>query len=339
MSVTDPPATMRAWMASRHGEPAEALSLAQIEVPAPGYGQVLVRVEAAAVNYSDGLMVRGTYQSSPEPPFIAGMEAAGRVAGVGEGVSIEPGTRVAGLTSGLVGAFAEYALMDVGSFVTPPPSFSPAQASGFSAAYQTAWFAVHLRGQVRPGDRVLVCGAAGGVGTAAAQLASAAGAEVFGVVDSESKAAVARASGCVAAVLSDGSNDLVDDLKSAMGGRADVVIDMVGGPVYAAAERIVGFEGRIVVVGFASGAVPKPRADLVMVKNFSVVGLHWGLYRSQAPELVAAQYDLLVDAITNAALVPYVSREFSFDEAVDALEQVGHGRSLGRVAISIDIVE
>ncbi|WP_148573480.1 zinc-binding dehydrogenase [Nocardioides caldifontis] len=325
---------MRAWQYVEHGPPSKVLRLADVEPPVPGPGQVLVEVDAAAVNFADGLVVRGTYQSSPPLPAIAGMEVTGRVVAVGDGVGLEPGVRVCGMTPRQSGAFAELAVLDAGDAWVSPEGYTAAQAAGFATAYQTAWFAVHVRGRVAPGEAVVVHAAAGGVGVAAVQLAAAAGARVVGVVGSPAKVEVAMAAGCSDVVLR-ADADAVNRIKGATRGGAHVVIDPVGGGSHTISERVTRFDGRIVVLGFASGVVPRVRADLVMVKNISVVGLHWGLYRTQAPDVVAEQYALLRTEVARRGIVPAVSSVMPMERLPDALEAVESGRSHGRVVVEV----
>lgn len=325
---------MRAWRYRAHGAPSEVLNLEELESPEPGPGQLLVEVHAAAINFADGLVVRGTYQASPPLPAVAGMELTGRVVAVGPGVRREIGTRICGLTPYQSGAFADLAVVDVDDAFEPPGTFSAAQAAGFASAYQTAWFAVHVRGRVAEGDSVIVHAAAGGVGTAAVQLAAAAGAHVVGVVGNSDKAEVARAAGCSEVVLRS-SEDAVAQLKEATRGGAHVVIDPVGGDAHAISERVTRFDGRIVVLGFASGVVPQVRADLVMVKNISVVGLHWGLYRSRAPEVVAEQYASLRSLIESRRISPFVSSVVPMEQLPYGLDSVESGSSHGRVVLAV----
>ncbi|RHW28379.1 NADPH:quinone oxidoreductase family protein [Nocardioides immobilis] len=327
---------MRAWMFERTGNPREVLALRDLPVPQPSPGQVLVRVRAASVNFSDALIVRGTYQLRPPLPAVAGMEVAGETLGDDPATGLSAGTRVAGLTTGLVGAFAEYAVLDRASVFAPPPSYSYPEAACFPVAFQTAWFAVHVRGRVRAGDVVLVHAAAGGVGLAAVQLAHAAGARVIGIVGDEAKREVAKAAGC-AEVLLRGGDDLVGRVKETAGGSVHVVVDPVGGAAHAVSERVVGFDGRIVIVGFASGQVPAVRADLAMVKNYSVVGLHWGLYRDKAPDVVVEEYQRLVAVVGEAGIRPVVSSVVSFACVPEAVAAVESGQTAGRVAVDLGL--
>lgn len=332
------PTRMHAWTFDRVGDPRDVVKLRDLPTPKPGPGQTLVRVRAAAVNFSDALIVRGTYQLRPQLPAVVGMEVAGELVGGDAPDALLAGTIVCGLTTGLVGAFAEYALLDRGSVFVPPSGYSPTEAACFPVAYQTAWFAVHVRGQVRAGDVVLVHAAAGGVGFAAVQIANAAGASVVGIVGSEAKREAALGAGCAAVLLRD-EEDLPQRVKEVAGGPVQVVIDPVGGPAHAVSERVIGFDGRIVIVGFASGQVPPVRADLAMVKNYSVVGLHWGLYRDKSPAVVAKEYELLVEAVENAEIRPPVSRVVAFEQAPQAVVAVESGRTAGRVAVDLGTVE
>lgn len=325
---------MKAWQYLEHGTPSDVLRLVDLDPPVPGPGQVLVEVDAAAVNFADGLVIRGTYQASPQLPAVAGMEVTGTVVAADDRAAHMLGTRVCGMTPQQVGGFAELAVLDAADAFTPPESFTLAQSAGFATAYQTAWFAVHVRGHVQAGDSVVVHAAAGGVGTAAAQLAAAAGAHVVGVVGHPEKVAVARASGCSQVVLRT-DPDVVQHLKHATGGGAHLVIDPVGGEAHTISERVARFEGRIVVLGFASGVVPTVRADLVMVKNISVVGLHWGLYRTEAPGVVIEQYALLCREVEAHGIVPDVSTVVPMEQLPATLESVESGRSSGRVIVAI----
>ncbi|MFT4286985.1 zinc-binding dehydrogenase [Nocardioides sp.] len=324
------PAEMWAWCFAEHGDPAQVLALRRTAVPVPGPGQLLVAVEAAAVNFADGLIVRGDYQSSPPLPAVSGMELAGSVVA---GAERPLSTRVAGLGAGLGGGFAEYAVIEDADAFEPPALYSATEAACFTVAYQTAWFALHVRGCLTPGETVLVHSAAGGVGLAAVQLAAAAGARVLGVIGSVAKAPAALAAGCEAVFLR-GEPDLAARIKDASDGGVDLVVDPVGGESHTVSERVIRFAGRIVLVGFASGDLPVVRPDLAMVKNYAVVGLHWGRYRTKAPEMVAAEYARLVDAVTGAGIRPLVSDVLDFQEVPAALARVTGGGSVGRVAVT-----
>ncbi|WP_109211021.1 MULTISPECIES: NADPH:quinone oxidoreductase family protein [Microbacterium] len=339
-AVTDAlPDAMRAWRVTRLGEPADALSLDAVPVPAPGSGEVLVKVGAVAANFPDVLLCRGQYQVRPELPFTPGIELVGTVVAVGgdgadaAGVAgIAVGARVAGSK---IGVLSEYAVLPASDVWAAPASLSDAEAAGLTVAYQTAWFGLHRRAALQPGEWLLVHAAAGGVGLAAVQLGLAAGARVIGVVGSEAKAAVAREAGAEL-VLVRGADDLVAGVKAATGGRGgDVVFDPVGGDAFEASTKCIAFEGRLVVVGFAGGTIPSVPAGHVLVKNYSVLGLHWGMYPGVRPDLVEqarAELTRLADA---GSIRPVVDHVVPFERAPEALTALASGSTVGRVVIEV----
>ena len=278
---------MRAWQIHQLGEPRDALRLAEIPDPEPGPGQVLVRVLGAAANFPDVLMCQGSYQVRPPLPFTPGIELCGEVVTVGTGVTgITVGDRVIGSPALPAGAYAELALMNAGAVLPAPEGLDDAEAAAFFITYQTGWFGLHRRARLAAGETLLVQAAAGGVGSGAIQLGKAAGARVIGVVGGERKAEVARALGADV-VVDRLSQDFVQVVKEVTDGRgADVVYDSVGGEAYARSTKCIAFEGRILVVGFASGQIPSVALNHALIKNYSIVGLHWGLYQTKEPQAI-----------------------------------------------------
>ena len=327
------PAEMRAWRVTRLGEPADALTLEDVPVPVPGPHEVLVRVSAVAANFPDVLLCRGEYQVKPELPFTPGIELAGTVVALGSDVTgVAVGDRVVGSK---IGVLSEYALLPASDVWAAPASLSDVEASGLTVAYQTAWFGLHRRASLRSGEWLLVHAAAGGVGLAAVQLGVAAGARVIGVVGSEAKAAVAREAGAEV-VLVRGADDIVAGVKSATGGHgADVVFDPVGGAAFEASTKCVAFEGRILVVGFAGGTIQALPAGHVLVKNYSVLGLHWGLYPRVRPDLIDDARAELTRLAEEGSLRPVVDRVVPFDDAPSALTALAGGSTVGRVVIQV----
>lgn len=327
---------MLAWTFREFGDPSAVLELASVPVPHPRPGQVLVRVDAAAVNFADGLLVRGDYQIRPPLPAIAGVELAGRVVVADPaGGGPERGTLVAGMASGMTGAFAGFAVLDRADAQTVPASFDAVSAASFTVSYQTAWFTLHRRCGLQAGETVLVHAAAGGVGSASVQLAKAHGATVIGLVGSAAKRAAALDLGCDQ-VLIRGEDDPVAVVKELTAGRGvDVVVDPVGGSSHTISERVVGFEGRIAIVGFASGTFPVVRAERALVKNYSIIGVHFGLYRTKRPDLVERGYRELCDTVERFGIEPLVSAVRPFRDAPAALADVASGTSLGRVVLEI----
>ncbi|MBM7091779.1 NADPH:quinone oxidoreductase family protein [Streptomyces sp. S12] len=315
---------MQAWQVHELGEPGEVMRLADTPVPTPGDGQVLLKVRAAGINFPDALMCRGLYQVRPPLPFTPGVEICGET---------EDGRRVLANPALPHGGFAEYAVADAGALRPAPDALDDAEAAALHIGYQTAWFALHRRAALQAGETLLVHAAAGGVGSAAVQLGKAAGATVIGVVGGRQKAAVARELGCDV-VVDRREQDVIAAVKEATGGRgADVIYDPVGGQAYAQSTKVVAFEGRIVVIGFASGSIPTPGLNHALVKNYSILGLHWGLYNTRNPKLVEHCHEQLTDLAARGAIKPLVSERVPLAGAAAAVQRVADGVTTGRVAV------
>ncbi|AXI85499.1 NADPH:quinone oxidoreductase family protein [Actinospica acidiphila] len=315
---------MQAWQVHELGEPGEVMRLADVERPTPGEGQVLLRVRAADINFPDALMCRGQYQVRPPLPFTPGVEICGET---------EDGRRVIANPALPHGGFAEYALADAAALLPAPDALDDAEAAALHIGYQTAWFALHRRARLEAGETLLVHAAAGGVGSAAVQLGKAAGATVIGVAGGAGKAAVARDLGCDV-VIDRREQDVVAAVKEATGGRgADVIFDPVGGDAYTQSARTVAFEGRIVIVGFASGTIPSPGLNHALIKNYAILGLHWGLYNTRDPELVRHCHEQLTGLAAKGAIKPLVSERVPLAGAADAVQRVADGVTTGRVTV------
>jgi len=326
---------MRAWQVQQLGEPRDALRLAEIPDPEPAPGQVLVRVLGAAANFPDVLMCQGSYQVRPALPFTPGIELCGEVVAVGSGVTgIAAGDRVIGGPALPSGAFAELALMNAGDVLPAPEGLDDAEAAAFFITYQTGWFGLHRRARLAAGETLLVQAAAGGVGSGAVQLGKAAGARVIGVVGGERKAEVARALGADV-VVDRLSQDFVQVVKEVTNGRgADVVYDSVGGEAYARSTKCVAFEGRILVVGFASGQIPSAALNHALVKNYSIVGLHWGLYQTKEPQAIGECHRQLTKLVADGAIRPLVGERLGLDDVPEALDKLAHGDTVGRIVFT-----
>ncbi|MCB5906409.1 NADPH:quinone oxidoreductase family protein [Streptomyces pinistramenti] len=324
---------MKAWRVHANGEPREVMRLEEVPEPQAGPGQLLLRVRAANINFPDALLCRGQYQVRPPLPFTPGVEICGEVLDVGAGAAGEPGQRVLAQPPLPAGGLAERVVVDAATVRPAPEALDDAEAAALHIGYQTGWFGLHRRARLQPGETLLVHAAAGGVGSAAVQLGKAAGARVIGVVGGEEKARTARALGCDL-VLDRRCDDIVAAVKEATGGRgADVVYDPVGGDAYAKSVKCIAFEGRIVVVGFAGGAIPTPGLNHALVKNYAILGLHWGLYNTKDPDAVAACHEELTKLAAQGVVKPLIGGRVPLQDAADAVQRVADGTTTGRLVV------
>ena len=269
---------MRALRVHALGKAEDVLAEEQIDAPMPGPGQVRVRVAAAALNFADDLLCRGKYQIRPELPFTPGMELAGQVVACGEGATVAIGERVMANAALPHGAFAEEALASANALYPVPDWLDDSQAAGMLVTYQTSYVALDRRAGLAEGETLLVHAGAGGVGSAAIQLGRALGARVIATAGGPDKVRVCRELGADIAI-DYRSEDFVERVNDATDGRgANVIYDPVGGDTFDRSRKCIAWEGRILVVGFASGRIPDAPANHAMVKNYSIVGVHIGGY-------------------------------------------------------------
>jgi len=259
------------------------VEVGEVPTPSPGPGQVLVKVRAASVNFPDLLMTHGGYQMKPPLPFTPGLDIAGEVSGLGEGVSaFQLGDAVVG--GARLGGFAEYAVLEVAALSPKPERLSFAEAASYPAAYLTAYVALVRRARVEPGEWVLVHGAAGGVGLAAVDLAKGLGCRVIAASASDNKLAVIAQEYEPDAIVNV-TGGFRERVKEITGGRgADVIYDPVGGDVFDESVRCIAFDGRLLVIGFTSGRIPTVSVNMPLIKGFSVMGVRAGEYGRQFPE-------------------------------------------------------
>ncbi|WP_299531664.1 NADPH:quinone oxidoreductase family protein [uncultured Streptomyces sp.] len=315
---------MQAWRVHRNGEPSEVMRLEETDRPTPGEGQVLLAVRAANINFPDALLCRGQYQVRPPLPFTPGVEVCAET---------EDGRRVLATPALPNGGFADYVVADEAALLPVPEALDDAEAAALHIGYQTGWFGLHRRARLRAGETLLVHAAAGGVGSAAVQLGKAAGATVIGVVGGAEKAAVARSLGCDL-VIDRHTDDIVAAVKEATGGRgADVVYDPVGGDAYAKSVKCIAFEGRVVVVGFAGGTIPAPALNHALVKNYAILGLHWGLYNTKDPEAVRDCHRELTRLAAKGVVKPLIGERVPMAGAAAAVQRVADGTSTGRLVV------
>jgi NADPH2:quinone reductase len=304
------------------------------EVPSPplGPGQVRIDVHAAGVNFGDTLVVAGKYQERPELPFTPGMELAGVVAETADGVAgLAPGTRV--LATPGVGAFADEAVVDAASVLPIPDGMDMVAAASFPVAYGTSLFALDHRGRLQAGEVLLVLGASGGVGLTAVEVGKAMGATVIAAASSAEKLEVARAQG--ADHLIDASGEDLREAVKALTGGADVIYDPVGGDLFAKALRCINVEGRILVIGFASGTIPQVAANYLLLKNASAVGVFWGGYRKIHPEVIRRGLETLLAWHAEGRLKPHTSHRLPLENVAEAMDLILARKSTGKVVLTM----
>lgn len=324
---------MKGWQVHELGEPEDVLTFGDLPDPEPGPGQVLVRVAAVACNFPDILVCQGRYQEKPPLPFTPGMEIAGQVVAAGAGAAAAVGDRVLGTPPMGGGGYAELAVLDADSTLPWPDGMTPGQAAGMFVTYQTGYCALHHRAALAPGETLLVHAAAGGVGTAAVQLGKAAGARVIGTAGGPEKCAVVRGLG-VDDVIDYRSEDIVARVRELTDGRgADVIYDPVGGDVFDASRRAAAFEGRVLVIGFAGGRIAEAPTNHALVKNYSVVGVHWALYRKKQPELIRQWQQALSELWAAGGIDPLVGAEYPLADAKAALAALGSRGTTGKVVL------
>jgi len=328
---------VKAWVVRQLGGP-ETMRFEEFAEGEPADGMVRISLRASAINYFDSLMISGQYQTKPDLPFVPGSEISGVVINAPAGSRFQPGDRVMAVVDnvGLTrGGYAEVADAAPGSVAPMPAKMGFDEAAAFTLIFQTGWFGLHRRANLKAGETLLVHAAAGGVGSAAIQLGKAAGATVIATAGSDQKVDVCRELGADHAINYK-TQDFVEEVKKITGGRgADVVYDPVGGDVYDRSTKCIAFEGRIVIVGFTSGRIPQAAANHVLVKNYSVVGLHWGLYSKRAPELIPLATKALLELYDAGKIKPYISTRLPLSEAPRALASVAEGQSTGKVILSV----
>lgn len=323
---------MRAALVKEFGPPS---SLAVEEVPdlVPGPGEVLIEIGAVSINFPDVLVVEGSYQNLPERPFSPGKEAAGRVIAVGDGAHrFAVGQRVLALVE--YGGYADQLAVPEELVTELPDSLSYEEAAACGLAYSTAHFGLLRRGQLQPGETALITGAGGGVGSAGVQLAKAHGARVVALAQDDVKGELARQQGADV-VLTSTAETLRDDLLAATAGRGvDVVLEMVGGDFLTQILRATAWEGRIVIVGFASGGQNPIKPGHLLVKNISVVGLQSSDYRDRHPDLMRSTMAEIFDLLEQRKVNASVDTTFPLDKVGDALQYVKDGKVKGKVVIT-----
>lgn len=325
---------MRAWQFDSFGVPREVLKLREIDAPKPGEQECLIRTGALALNFPDMLVVEGKYQMKPDLPATPGMEAMGVVEQAGPGSKFEKGQRV--LVNQIHGAFAELVVAPDAMLLEVPDGMTEEQAAGFQVTYQTSYFALVNRAALKPGEWLLVHGAAGGVGTAAVQLGKAFGAKVIATAGGAKKCEVAKACGADF-VIDTRTQDFVAEVKRITDGHgADVIYDPIGGETFDKSTKILAFEGRILVIGFASGTIPTIAVNRLLLKTASVVGLQWGAYKMFAMDKVEHAHRALGELFRAGKIKPVIyEKRFKFEQLVEALDALSSREAYGKVVVTV----
>ena len=319
---------MRAVQVTTLGLPPE---LRDIPAPVPGPGEVLLRNHAVGINFADTLLVAGTYQEKPAPPFTLGMEICGTVEALGEGVtSPSVGQRV--VVVGGQGGLANYGCFPAARCTLVPENMPSVEAAGFLIAYGTSHVALDYKANLKPGERLLVLGASGGVGLTAVELGHIMGAEVIACARGGEKLAIARLAG--ADHLIDSETDDIRTMVKNLGG-ADVVYDPVGGDQFTAAMRATNPDGRLLPLGFASGTVPQIPANILMVKNLTVIGFYWGAYARLKPSVLTDSFVQLFRWYEQGRLKPHISHVLPLERTNEALELLRTRRATGKVVVTL----
>ena len=312
--------------------PVEQLRFEEVPTPVVKAGHVLVNVEAAGVNFPDGLLVQGLYQMQPPFPFIPGNEVAGTIEAVADDVPwLKPGMRVIGLVT--LGGYAEKALIPAVQVMPLPDGIPSDEAAALVTAHATAHHALKQRANLQPGDTLVVTGAAGGTGLAAVQIGKMMGAKVIAVCSTQEKLDLAQANGADI-LINYTKQDLKDALKEATDGKgADVVYECVGGDTFHACSRAMAWEGRLLVIGFAGGDIPKFPVNLSLVKGYSVVGVFWGSFTKHDPKTFQANMQELLQWYLEGKVKVVVDQALPLADASTALSKVLNRKVKGKMVL------
>lgn len=324
---------MRAAVCAELGPP-DVVRIQEVPSPTVEEGEVRVRVEVAAVNFPDVLLVAGAYQIPLEPPFVPGSELAGTVLEVGPGVEgLEVGDAVVG--TGLAGAFAEEVVLEARSVQRRPAAVDVRTAAASGVAYRTAYHVLRSVARLGQGEELVVLGAGGGVGSACVELGAHLGAVVTAVASSAEKLALARRLGASRTIDHRSVADLRQALRELLPEGADVVVDPVGGALAEPALRSCRWGGRFVTVGFASGEIPRIPLNLVLLKGVHVLGFQFVDFATHAPDELARNEAELADLLASGKVRPHIGATFPLERASEALRMVADGRAVGKVLVEV----
>lgn len=322
---------MRSWKVTKLGDPNDALELLETEKPQVEPGNVLIEVEASSLNFFDILLCQGKYQEKPPLPFTPGSEVSGYIREVGEGCNLKVGDRVIATPQLPNGGLSEFVCVPEDSVYVIPESMTASEAAGMFITYQTTYYSLFYRSNLQKGETLLVHAGAGGVGSAAIQLGKSIGAKVIATAGGEEKVNICKELG--ADVVVDYTvEDFVSVVKKETDGRgADVIYDPVGGDVFDRSRKCIAFDGRLLVIGFAGGRISDAPVNHALIKNYSIVGVHWGLFARKYPEEVKEIHTNLVRLYEEGAIRPLIYKDFDFTEVPEALEILGDRKTYGKL--------
>jgi NADPH2:quinone reductase len=319
---------MRAMQVVELGQP---LQLNEVEIPKPAAGEVQVKIHSCGLNFGDLLIVKGTYQEKPSLPATIGMEICGTITALGDGVTgLSVGQKI-GAYSGF-GGLADYAAVPAEICVPLPDDMNTTDAAAFLIAYGTSHVGLDYKAHLKAGERLLVLGASGGVGLTAVELGKLMGAEVIACARGAEKLAICKQAG--ADHLIDSETDDIREIVKSLGG-ADVVYDPIGGDQFKAALRACNPEARILPLGFASGEVPQIPANILLVKNLTVIGYYWGGYTRVKPKVLTDSFQTLIEWYSAGKIKPHISATYPLEQANDALEFLRARKATGKVVVTI----
>jgi NADPH:quinone reductase len=322
---------MKAVLCKEYGPP-DSLVLEDVEPLKPGKGQVLINVKACGVNFPDTLIIQGKYQFKPDMPFSPGGEVAGIVKELGEGVDqVQVGEHVIAFTGW--GGFAEEVAVDAAKIIKMPAGMDFATAAAFTLVYGTSHHALKDRAQIQPGETLLVLGASGGVGLAAVELGKVMGAHVIAAASSADKLAVCQQHGADE-LINYTTEDLKERVKALTKGKGvDVILDPLGGNYSEAALRSIAWKGRLLVIGFAAGDIPRIPLNLTLLKGCSIVGVFWGSFTEREPQHNQENLRELLSWFVQGKLKPHISATYPLEQAADALKDVMNRKVKGKVVL------
>ena len=323
---------MKAVVCNELGEP-KLLKIKDIDKPSVGKGEVLIKVEVAGVNFPDALLVQGKYQIVMDPPFVPGNEICGVVEEVGDDVELPIGTKVIGLPP--IGGFSEYVSINKNLIIPVANEFDSLAGASLPINYGTSYYALKRRANAQSGETLLVLGASGGIGTASIQLAQIMGLNTICAVGSDEKEDYVKEIGANEVVRYD-KNDLKETVKEITNGKGvDIVIDPVGGQSTEQALRATAFNGRLLVIGFANGEIPKISLNLTLVKGVSIVGVWWGRWTNTSPSETAEDFAELISYVTDKKLHIAPKNIYKIEDAPLALENFLHRKNIGKTVIKV----